>query len=213
MENKPVIIFGSGAEARITLDIFNSIEVFPLGVVTNDPEQIGKDFNDVSVFGQASDGDVLRMLKDEGIDYIITWGEIAQRREVSLAVGKLAGRPPVNCLHGFSVVSPYVAMGFGNILNAGVVINANAKVGDGNIFNSHVSVDPDAVIGSFCTLSAGVRIGGNVEIADEVFIGTGAIIYPGVKVGKGALIGAGAVVLREVKAGEKVFGNPASTLD
>lgn len=212
MEKKPVVIFGSGPEARIALDIFNSLDVFPYGVITDDKKMVGTDLNDVSVFGESKDEEVKAIIKDENTDFIVTWGEIKTRKKIYQAVAGLAKRPAVNCTHGSVVISPYASVGFGNLMNAGVVINANAIVGDNNIFHTHASVEPDATVGNYCTISAGVRIAGNAVLADDIFVGTGAIIYPGVKVGKGALIGAGAVVLRDVKARSKVFGNPAEVL-
>lgn len=212
MQTYPIVILGTGPEARIALDIYNENEVLAYGLITTDREKVGTEVNDLSIFGTLEDEDVRKVLKESTVDYIVMEGEIKMRKKQYEAVRAFIERPAKNAMHNSAAVSPYARTGFGNLISAGVVIQANSTVGDMNIFHAHVSVEPDVEIGNYCNFGSGARIGGNVIIEDEVFIGTGAIIYPGVKVGKGAMIGAGSVVLREVESGKSVFGNPAAEI-
>ena len=209
MELNPVIIVGTGPEARIALDIFNANKVLAYGFITEDAEKVHTDLNDVGVFGTPEDEDVMRVLSDSKVDYIIASGEIDRREELYSKVVELTKRPAINAIHPNTTISEYVKMGFGNIVNAGVVANPNVEIGDLNILQAHVSIEPDVKIGNYNTIGSGVRIGGNVVIEDQVFIGTGAVIHPGVKLGRGCMVGAGSVVLRPVEEGQTVFGNPA----
>lgn len=209
METYPIVILGTGPEARMALDIYNENEVLAYGMITIDPDKVGSEINDISVFGTLEDEEVLQVLKTSTVDYIVMEGDIPVRKDQYKAVRESIDRPAKNAIHRTSAISPYAKTGFGNLFSPSVAINANATVGDMNLFYSHVSVEPDAVIGNYCNIGSGVRIGGNAVIEDEVFIGTGAVIHPGVKVCQGAMIGAGSVVLKEVPAGKSVFGNPA----
>lgn len=213
MGHNPIIILGTGPEARIALDIFNDNQVLAYGFITFDPEKVGEELNDISVFGTLEDEDVIQMLKASEVDYAVMESDIDRRMEQFKGIRKYLEKPPANAVHNMAFVSPYAHVGFGNMINATAVVNANVHLDDMNMIHSGVSIEPDSRIGSYCTISSGVRIGSNATIEDEVFIGTGAVIHPGVKVGKGAIIGAGSVVLREVEPGSKVFGNPAQQIN
>ena len=210
MQTHPIVIIGTGPEARVALDIYNENDVLAYGMIATEKEKVGTEINDISVFGTLEDDDVQTVLKSSNVDYIVVEGEIPVRKEQYQAAREFIERPAKNAIHNSASISNYAKVGFGNLISAGVVINANAKVGDMNLLYSHISIEPDAEIGNYCNIGSGVRIGGSVVIEDEVFIGTGAVIHPGVKIGAGAMVGAGAVVLREVPGKGRVFGNPAA---
>lgn len=209
MENEQIVVIGTGAEARIALDAFSEAGILVLGVVSDPKEKAELSLNDVSVFSDLNSKDAKKVLTSAHVHPFVTAGDIPRRKEIADMVAKITDRPPVNCIHPRAWISQYAKLGIGNLVNAGVVINANCFIGNMNLVHSNVSIEPDAVLGDYCTLNSGVRIGSSAELGHAVFVGTGAIIHPGIKVGDGALIGAGAVVLKEVKAGAVVFGNPA----
>jgi sugar O-acyltransferase (sialic acid O-acetyltransferase NeuD family) len=212
MSETHVVIIGTGAEGRIAADIFTAAGNVVLGFLETSEEIETRDLNDISVFAVAGSDESLMVLKDENIQYFVAVGEISRRQEIYEAIAGVAKRPAANAIHPGAWVSPYVAMGFGNLVNFGAAINANTTVGDNNMLHTGVIVEPDVTIGNYCTINAGARVGANVVIEDHVFIGTGAVIYPGVKLGKGCLVGAGSVVLREVDEGATVHGNPAQKI-
>lgn len=212
MTETKIVIVGTGPEGRIAGDVFLAMGVDVLGFIETSEENRALELNDINVFAHINDKDAKKLLSDPDLQYIVTAGDIAERRSHYESLASATKRPASNGVHPQAWVSPNAKVGFGNLFNAHSAVNANAQVGDMNHFHTGASVEPDAKVGNYCTLSPGVRVGTRCEIDDEVFIGTGAVIYPGVKVGKGALIGAGAVVLREVKKGQKVHGNPAKEI-
>lgn len=212
MSETHIIIVGTGAEARIAADIFAAMNLVVLGYLETDKDRNIRDLNDINVFAYYEDEEARVVLKDKNIQFFVSNGEISERIKFYEKVAKKTKRPAANAIHPMSWQSPYAAIGFGNLLNASVVVNPNSVIGDMNFFHSGVSIETDVKIGNYCTFSSGVKIGSNVQIEDEVFIGTGAIIHPGVTIGKGALIGAGSVVLKSVDPGKRVFGNPAQVL-
>lgn len=212
MNERQIVIVGTGAEARIAADVFTAMGHVVLGFVETVEGKELRDLNDINVFAHYAEDAARNVIKDAAVEFMVAVGEIELRRKIYEALAKRAKRPAANAVHPLSWQSPYAAIGFGNIFNASSVVNANSTVGDHNHFHSGVSVETDSVIGSYCNFNSGVRIGANVRIDDEVFIGTGAIIHPGIHIGKGSLIGAGSVVVRSVEEGGKVFGNPAQSV-
>jgi sugar O-acyltransferase (sialic acid O-acetyltransferase NeuD family) len=212
MVETKIIIVGTGPEGRIAADIFLAMGTDVLGFLETSEEQKALELNDINVFARFGSKDAQKVLADQDLQYIVTLGDIAERRSVYETAAKSTKRPASNGVHPLAWVSQNAKIGFGNLVNAHAAINANAEIGDMNHLHTGASIEPDAKVGNYCTLSPGVRVGAKCEIADEVFIGTGAVIYPGVKIGKGAIIGAGSVVLREVKKGQTVHGNPAKEI-
>jgi sugar O-acyltransferase (sialic acid O-acetyltransferase NeuD family) len=212
MEEKQIIIVGTGPEARIAADVYAAMGHVVLGFLEIDPERSIRELNDINVVGHY-DEDVSRaLLKDSRVEFIVAAGDMAERQRIYQKVAQRTKRPSANAVHPLSWQSGNARVGFGNIFNAFSAINANSEVGDMNHFHSGVTVETDVRIGNYCNFNAGARIGANVHVEDGVFIGTGAVIHPGVQLGEGCLVGAGSVVLRSVEAHKKVFGNPAQSL-
>ncbi|MEM7036735.1 MAG: DapH/DapD/GlmU-related protein [Bacteroidota bacterium] len=209
MNNSHIVIVGTGAEARLAADIFIACDQVVLGFLKTDAEDSVRDLNDISVFAVLGEEDSLMVLQDERIQYLVAVADIAERKRIYELTASLTKRPSANATHTLAWVSPNANVGFGNLFNAQVAINANAKIGDMNHFHSCASVEPDAEIGNYCTIGAGARIGSKAKVGDNAFIGTGAVIYPGVTLGKGCMVGAGSVVIKEVPEGAVVNGNPA----
>jgi sugar O-acyltransferase (sialic acid O-acetyltransferase NeuD family) len=209
MDEKQLLIVGTGAEARIAADIFTAMGHMVLGFIETDPERSLRELNDINVVGNFEEDEARSLLKDSRVEFMVAVGEMELRQKVYEKVAKRTKRPSANAVHPLSWQSSYAQLGFGNIFNAGTVVNANTVVGDMNHFHSGVTVETDVTIGNYCNINAGARIGANVVVEDQVFIGTGAVIHPGVRLGEGCLVGAGSVVLKSVDAGKRVFGNPA----
>jgi len=209
MSKTHIVLVGTEATARIALDIFAAIDQMVLGILENDSNRAVDELNDVGVFAQMESEDTKIVLSGDNVEYFVAVGDNAERKRAYEYMAGLAAKPAAVAQHPAATVSPYAKLGFGNLINAGAVINANAVIGDQNIIHAHVSIETDAKIGNYCHLSSGVRIGGNATIEDDAFLGTGAVVHPGVTIGKGALVGAGSVVLRDVEEGQVVHGNPA----
>ncbi|RMG75115.1 MAG: hypothetical protein D6722_01515 [Bacteroidetes bacterium] len=204
----PILILGTGIEARLALDIALDLDVLVLGYLTDDEEELHAELNDVLVSAVLGSADAEQLLSDEHTRVVVAIGDAEQRREAVEGIDAYPAR--IESLHAPSLqLSPYAQLGRGNLIGGGTHIQANAMIGSFNQIGVQVAIGAQALIGDYCTLQDGVRIGKEAEIADEAFIGLGAIIYPGVKVGQGAMVAAGAVVMQEVPEKATVFGNPA----
>ena len=204
----PILILGTGAEARIALDIANDLDILVYGFITSEETELRKEMNDILVVAELGSEDSDTLLKDENIKMVLAEADLEQRELLSEQLATHSSEV-INLNHPLARFSPFSQMGKGNILNTGSVVLANAEIGDFNWIGCHVSIGADAVIGDFCNILDGVRIGEGAIIERQVFIGAGAIIQKGVRVGEKVMIAPGAVVMTDIPDGATAFGNPA----
>ncbi|WNJ21457.1 DapH/DapD/GlmU-related protein [Pontibacter sp. G13] len=207
----PILIVGHEAEARLALEIANSLDVLVFGFLTDDSDMMSREINDILVVAEMGSKDQNTLLSDEHVKWVVAEADSSTRRDY---VDQIKGNKAdtVNLMHASFVGSEFAKMGKGNILGAQTVLEPNAEIGDFNWIDARCYIGPDVQMGDFCTLQAGALIGKGAELEDDVFVGIGAVIHPGVKVGKGAMVAAGSIVLRDVEEGASVFGNPAEAI-
>lgn len=208
----PLIILGTDDEARLAMDIAQSLDILVYGFITKEDEWVNKEINDILVVAKVGEKDANTLLKDENVKLVLAISDAEERRSWVDYLEKFP-QEIINLIHPLAHVSEYAKLGRGNLIHAGVSIQANCIVGSFNLLDSQVSLGLDVTLGDHCTLEAGVKVGRNVTIGDDTHISQGAIIYKGVKVGEGAFVGAGAVVMRDVPEDTTVFGNPAHEID
>lgn len=213
-EPLPVMIIGTGIEARLAADILllHNQVVYGYLLTEATPGKRPEEINDVPLLGNLSDAPYQRMLKAEKMDYFIAEGDAAKRRALFDELFKLTGRLPLNVIHPLAAVSVHADLAQGNLVCAGAAIAPNVKAEAHNLFGAGCVVEADAAIGAYCNIGAGVRIGARAVIGDGVHLGLGAVISAGITVEAGAVVGAGSVILKTVRAGEVVFGVPAQVV-
>ena len=207
----PALIIGTGPEARLALDILQSKDVLVYGFIARDDELLLQELNDVLVVAKADSQDGKSLLSEEYIKFILAEFDISARKEWVEILSPYSGEI-ATAVHNNNWISPYAKIGRGNLINAGVYINANAMMGSFNYIDTNVSIEIDVAIGDYCNIRTGVIIGQGAQIHDGVNIGSGAIIYQGVTIGRGAYIGPGSVVMKDVDENQSVFGNPAQAI-
>ena len=207
MQN-PVIIFGANGLGAVALDIFKRNEVVVYAFLDDNKELHNTMIDDVIVMGDTEDEGFTKLIGKKCEAFVAT-DDAKLRKSIVEMLLEVRKIQPVNAVHDQAVVASTVALGHGNLIAAGTIINPRAKVGNHNILQSKVLIDFDAEIGDYVQIGAGSTVGSGVLIEDNAFVGTGVTIVSGVKIGKSARIGAGSVVVEDVKARETVFGNPA----
>ncbi len=207
MEN-PVIIIGANGLGAVALDIFKRNNVVVYAFLDDDAKLHNTEIDDVVVMGSPDDEGYTKLIGKK-CEAFVAIDEAKVRKNIVEMLHDVRKVQPVNAIHDQAVISSNSAIGHGNLVSAGVIINPRANVGSHNIIHSKVLIDYDAKIGDYVQIGAGSVIGAGAEIEDNAFIGTGVTIVGGVKIGKSARIGAGSVVIENVKARETVFGNPA----
>ncbi len=114
----------------------------------------------------------------------------------------------IKIIHPKTIISPFVSIGKGTVIMAGVIINSGVRVGKHCIINTRVLIEHDCVIGDFTHISPMASLAGNVTIGEGTQVGIGAIVIQKIKIGKWCIIGAGLVIIRDVPDYAVVVGNP-----
>ena len=207
---KDLIIVGAGGFGR---------EAFSLARYLNylKPRWNIKGFiNDIpdALDGHDIDGKIIGSIKDwqpsENEVFAMGISSPAGKEKVATLL-KARGAQFVTLIHPAALISEYVKIGEGCMINGYATIGTGTKIG--NFVNIAASmVGQDAVIGDYSTTTGYANIT-NAIIGRKVFVGSHAVILNKLKVGDEAYVGAGSVVITNVKPGTKVFGNPAKKID
>jgi len=204
----PILIVGTGAEARIALDIANDLDILVYGFLTSEESELRQEMNDILVVAELGTEDSDTLLEDKNIKFVLAEADLEQRELLSDQLATHSSEL-INLTHPLARFSPFAKMGKGNILLTGVVVLPNAEIGDFNRIGAYSSIGVDALIGDYCHLQEGVRIGEGAVLERHVSVGAGAIINKGVKIGEKVMIAPGAVVMTDIPDESMAFGNPA----
>ena len=115
------------------------------------------------------------------------------------------GRPSLR------VGAPGSALGRGDAVCAGAVVQPGARIGRHVIVDTRASVDHHGRVGDYAHLAV-AHLAGGASVGEGVFMALGSIVLPKIHVGDWATVGAGAVVTKDVVPGVTVVGIPAKPL-
>ncbi len=211
MDKKPVIILGAKGIGPSVAEIFKSNQVEVYCFLDDDKAVHGTEIDFISVLGNTDDDGFLKYVGKK-CDAFVAEDNMKARKKMVNLLNDRRKTMPVNALHAQAIVSDSAHLGYGNFIDARVVIGAGAIVPNHCILHAGAIIDFSATLGDFVQIGTGSQVNSGVIIGDETFIGSGVTIVSGVKIGKKANIGAGSVVIRDVKDGETVFGNPAEPI-
>lgn len=211
MDKKPVIILGAKGIGPSVAEIFKSNQVEVFCFLDDDKSMHNTEIDYISVLGNTDDDGFLKYIGKK-CDAFVAEDSMKARKKMVNLLNDRRKVMPVNALHAQAIVSDSAHLGYGNFIDARVVIGANAKVPNHCILHAGAIIEYNVELGEFVQVGAGSQLNSGVIVGDETFIGSGVTVVAGVKIGKKANIGAGSVVIRDVKDGETVFGNPAESV-
>lgn len=206
-----MIIIGAGGLGKVALDIFNQSNVVTYCFLDDAPELLKTEIGEVVVLGRSDDEGLLKFLGDECNAFIASDDTEYKKSLVETLIGKWKSMP-INAIHPTAAVSDLASVGYGNLINAGAIVNAASKVQDHCVIHSNALIEYDVKLADYVQVGGGSVINAGVDVGEGAFIGSGVVIVAGVKVGANARIGAGSVVVENVPEGKTVFGNPAKAI-
>lgn len=199
-----ILIFGSGSQAKVTIDIIELLNVYKIAGI------IGKKGFDKSLgypmLGTESD------LKDINIKKgIIAIGNNWLRYQVYKSItNTIHTFNFINAIHPSAVIANNVEIQDGAQIMAGTVINSSTIIGSHCIVNTNSSIDHDCIISRYCSINPGVALGGHVTLGEFSSIGIGSDVIHNIKIGKNTNIGAGSNVVKNIPSNVVAYGNPCT---
>ena len=205
---RKVLLIGAGGHCKVIVDLLLKSKEYQIAGIIDLNERVGENVLGVPVIG--TDSDMSKLFK-KGIRHcFIAIGSVGDSnlRAKLHGLARKAGFAFPSLIHPLALVSPYVALGEGNYIAPGVIINAGTQIGNCCILNTGAIIEHDCKLGNFVHLSSGAVLSGGVTIGDHAHIGAGSVVIQGLKVGIRAMVGAGSVVTKNVRSGIVAYGNP-----
>lgn len=200
------VLYGAGGHARVVWDLATALQQ-PFGLIIDDDSAREGFFGHPVVSAQEIEWGEIGPFQ-----FIVGIGMNQVRREKFLSLREEGG-DPLKLIHPAAVVSEFVEIGKGSVLNALAAVNAGSRLGENVIINTSASVDHDCTINDHVHICPGVRISGTVTVGEGAFIGVGSSVVNNVRIGAWSFIGAGSVVTSDIPARVKAFGCPARIVD
>ncbi len=203
MQNQ-VIIYGAGGHAKSLISLLRLLGM-PIAGIIDDAAAAGTLISGVPVIGGA---EKLADVRAQGISGAVNAvGGIGHYEVRKNIFDRLRGHgfefPTV--VHPAAFVEDTVTLADGVQVLAQSYISSESRVGFGTLINAGVIISHDGNIGEIVNLSPGALLAGNVTVGDYAQIGMGATVNLGVTVGAKARVGNSAVVKGDVPEGGRVF--------
>lgn len=198
-----LLIIGAGGHGRVVADIALKMQKWST-ISFLDDEESKQSIIGVELVGTVSD---IEKYKDKA-EFIVALGDNDLRRKIQSNL-EGNGFTLTNLVHPSAVISTGVVMGKGNVIMAGVIINALTELGKGCIINTASSLDHDNIIKDFVHISPGTHLAGSVIVGENTFIGTGSSVVNNVTICSNCTIGAGTVVIKDIGLPGTYVGVPA----
>jgi sugar O-acyltransferase (sialic acid O-acetyltransferase NeuD family) len=200
----PVLIFGGGGHGKAVIDLLRALPGYAPAGVIDDHLAPGTAVLGVPVLGdsRALDEVYARGIR-AAVNAVGGIGNIAVRDAI---FEKLAGAGFAfpTLVHPTAFVEPSARLAEGVQLFPRAYAGSDAEIGFGVILNIGVIVAHDCKIGRTTNISPGAMLAGAVTVGPRVLIGMGVTINIGVQIGEGARVGNSATVKKDVPPGAVV---------
>lgn len=208
-----VILIGGGGHAKAIIEIITMRKEYHIvGITDNKPVKKEKFISGVPIIGN---DEKLQTYFQKGIKQaFITLGTVGDTRQrIRLyKMLKEIGFELINVVHPSAIIADSLALGSGNAIMSGSIINTYTTLGDNCIINTGSIIEHDCVIEDHVHIATGAKLAGNVKVREGTHVGIGAIVKQGVTIGRQVAVGAGTVVLEDIPDNVVCAGIPARVI-
>jgi acetyltransferase EpsM len=195
-----LLIYGGGGHGKVIIDLIRALNCYELVGVIDDRLPAGSQILGLSVLGGA---ETLLEMHQRGISLAINAvggiGNFAIRQKVFDNLEQAGFRCPT-VVHPTAFIEPSAELDGGVQVLSQSYISSEARVGFGTVINAGVVVSHDCVLGKCVNLSPGAMLAGAVRVEDFAQIGMAATINLDLTIGARARIGNGATIKADVPA-------------
>jgi sugar O-acyltransferase (sialic acid O-acetyltransferase NeuD family) len=199
-----LIIYGGGGHCKTIIDLVRALGTYQLIGIIDDRLQAGSLILDVPILGGSQ---MLPRLFDQGLRKVVNAVGAIGHVDVRIRIFDLlkeAGFQFPTVIHPTAFVEPSAKIEDGVQILAKSYVSSAATIGFGTVINAGVVVSHDCTIGKYVNLSPGTMLAGGVVLKDRVQVGMAATINIDVTVGEGSRIGNGTAVKADVPPDIKV---------
>ena len=193
-----VLIYGGGGHGKVIIELVRALNCYELVGMIDDGRPAGSQILGVPVLGGA---EALPELRRGGLGLAINAvggiGNVAIRIKVFDNLAQ-AGFSCPTVVHPPAFIEPSASLDGGVQVLSQSYISSAAKIGFGTVINAGVVVSHDCILGKCVNLSPGAMLAGNVRVEDFAQIGMAATINLDLTIGARARIGNGATVKADV---------------
>lgn len=203
-EPSDLVVYGGGGHSKAIIELVRAAGLFhPVGII-DDHLPVGTSIMGLPVLGGA---ERLAGLYAEGVrlaaNAVGGIGNVSVRINVFEALTRAGLRCPT-LVHPSAWIEPSATLADGVQVLAKTYVSSDVQIGFGSVLNAGVVVSHDCHLGRIVNLSPGAMLAGGVVLEDYVQVGMAATINLNIHVGQRARIGNGATVKRDVPPGQVV---------
>jgi len=195
-----LLIYGGGGHGKVIIDLVTALNRYELIGVIDDRLPAGSQIMGLPVLGGT---ETLLEMQQHGIHLAINAvggiGNFAIRQKVFDSLAQ-AGFTCPTVVHPTAFIEPSATLDDGVQVLSQSYISSDAKIGFGTVVNAGVVVSHDCILGKCVNLSPGAMLAGNVRVEDFAQIGMAATVNLDLKIGARSRIGNGATVKADVPA-------------
>ncbi|MEH6549061.1 MAG: acetyltransferase [Pseudomonadales bacterium] len=208
-QDKPVVIFGSGAFAELAAHVLQFDAKRAVAGFTVDAEYIKS--NSLAGRKIVAFEDASRLFPSDTHEMILPLGysKINQTRMNRMNQAKAMGYKIINFISTYAIISEGVDFSENTLIYEQAILQAHVKVGTNVIVRAGANIGHHSRIGDHSFIASNVVTGGNVTIGEFCFVGLGAVLRDSVKLGDRSFVGAGAVLISDTEPDSVYVGNPA----
>jgi acetyltransferase EpsM len=196
-----VVLFGGGGHGKTLIDLVRAVGSLHLVGIVDDSIPSGTLIMGLPVLGGSGCLDELYKLGvRQAINGVGGINHVEVREKVFETL-KTGGFEFPTLVHPTAWVEPSARLEEGVQVLAKSYISSECHIGFGTVINAGVVVSHDCILGQVVNLSPGAMLAGGVKVEDFAQVGMAATINLNLTIGSRARVGNGATVKADVPAG------------
>ncbi len=199
-----IIVYGGGGHGKTLIELVRATGMYRVVGLVDDGLPAGENVLGAPVLGGAA---VLPELYRQGVRLALNAVGGIGNPGVRVRVFRLLAQAGFVCpavVHPSAHIEPSAVLAAGVQVLPKSYVGTDVRIGFGSLLNSGVIVSHDCALGECTNLSPGAMLAGGVHVEDFAQVGMGVTINLNLTIGRAARVGNGATVKADVPPGGRV---------